>query len=317
MFNRLRRFAQELKGQLLIKALGGQSFAILLLKTAQGQTGNVLEVDSPTGSGGDLMKINKNGSIYIGTNDSDTVGGLSVLSASNNRGFNFIPSFGGVPFLQMVGDGQWGQNSSAVLSLTSSGTWSFRTGAATNSISFIGNSSGVGSIRTSQGNTGAVVRLGGTIIDHFTDAGSVGTTETDLYSDSILANTFVTNGDKVKAEYGVLLTNSTSSKRLRLYFAGTVIWDSGTLTTNAAGQISLYMTLTRVSATVIRYNVSASAGGLSVTSIAPAVGELTGLTLTNANILKITGLASNVVGSDAANNDVLAKMSIVDYFAAA
>lgn len=317
-------FIQRTISKLFLQAEWGQKDPILNLKTAQGQTGNAVEINYPLGVNGDMLRIDKDGNTTFSLALADTLNNFNIKTALANAGtITFQPSYGNNPRMVVTGGANTNFQIEACSGATNGIKWTngdgmyFKSWAGAYGGSCKGNGGGKHTWYGSIGNNALGTACGGTIIDHFTDAGSTGTGETDLYSDSIIANTFVTNADKVKAEYGVLLTNSTSSKRLRLYFAGTAIWDSGVLTTNAAGQISLYVTLTRVSATVVRYNASASVGGLSVTNVAPAVGELTGLTLTSANILKITGLAANVVGSDAANNDILAKLGVVDYYAAA
>lgn len=161
-------------------------------------------------------------------------------------------------------------------------------------------------------------RIGGVIFDHYADTGSNGTSgsEADLYSDSIPASTLGTNGDKLQATYGCTLANTTSTKRVKIYFGGTAIFDSGALTISASSEINLYVDIIRDSATTIRYAISANTSGASTGSFA-ATGKLTGLTLSNANILKITGLSTNVIGSDAAANDVNAILGTVEWKPAA
>jgi hypothetical protein len=163
------------------------------------------------------------------------------------------------------------------------------------------------------GTSATIAKAGGTIFNHFADAGNTSTTETDLYSDSIPASALGTNGDKLEATYGCIFVNSTSTKQLKLYFGGTAIFDTGALTISASSEISLEALIIRVSSTVVRYVIRASTTGASTGSYS-AVGELTGLTLSNANTLKITGTAAGV---GAATNDIVAKASTVDWKSAA
>lgn len=168
----------------------------------------------------------------------------------------------------------------------------------------------IGKLGTTAGSSAATLaKVGGVIIDHFADAGSTSTTETDLYSDSIAANTLSTNGDKLVGTYGVALVNSTSTKRTRIYFGGTAIFDSGALTVTAASEIIIRVLIIRDSSTSIRYSISASTTAASTGAFA-TVGKLTGLTLSSANILKITGQAG---GAGVANNDVQAQNAYVEY----
>jgi hypothetical protein len=145
------------------------------------------------------------------------------------------------------------------------------------------------------------------LFDHYADAGSVGTGETDLYSDSVAGGTLANNGDKIQANYGCTLANSTSTKRVRLYFAGTAIFDTGALTISGSSEIVIDALLMQDSSTSIRYAIKATTTGASTGGYA-SVGKLTGLTLSGANILKITG-QSGGVGS--ANNDILGVVGTV------
>jgi hypothetical protein len=156
--------------------------------------------------------------------------------------------------------------------------------------------------------------VGGNIFDHNTDAGNSTTTETDLYSDTLPANTFAVNSDKVDAEYGgIFVSSGTATREIKLYFAGTVIFDTGLLTLSLSSAWTMYATVIRVSSTVVRYMVSLTTQGAS-SSAYTSVGELTGLTLSNTNILKITGQAAGV---GAATNDIVAKMGCVAFRPAA
>jgi hypothetical protein len=163
------------------------------------------------------------------------------------------------------------------------------------------------------GGSTTIAKAGGTIFNHFADAGNSTTAETDLYSDSIPASALGTNGDKLEAIYGCIFVNSTSTKQLKLYFGGTAIFDTGALTISASSEISMEVLIIRVNSTVVRYVVRAVTTGAS-TGAYSAVGELTGLTLTNANVLKITGTAAGV---GAATNDIVAKASTVEWKSAA
>ncbi len=156
--------------------------------------------------------------------------------------------------------------------------------------------------------------LGGTLFDHFADAGNGTTVETDLYSDTTIANTFGNNGDKIKAEYGgVFVSSATATREIKIYFAGTAIFDTGALTLSLSAAWTVFVTIIRVSSTVVRYMFSFTTEGAALAAYT-AVGELTGLTLSNTNILKITGQAA---GAGAATNDIVAKMGTVKFEPAA
>lgn len=158
--------------------------------------------------------------------------------------------------------------------------------------------------------TGQIAKAGGTIFTYTTDAGNSTTTETDLYSDSIPANTLATNKDKLEGRYGgTFVSSGTATRQLRLYFGGTAIFDSGALSISLSASWDLEFLLARVSSTVVRYTVKLNTTGASA-SVYASVGELTGLTLSNANVLKITGQAAGV---GAATGDIVAKVGSVEW----
>lgn len=160
---------------------------------------------------------------------------------------------------------------------------------------------------------GMTVAVGGTIFDHFVDAGNVTTGETDLYSDTIPAGMLAVNGDKFHAIYsGVTVSSATATRRLRVYFAGTAIFDTAALVTASISDFVITVDIIRVSATVVRYSISIVDPGLATQPL-PSIGELTGLTLSNTNILKLTGQAGS---TGAATNDIVAKMGYVQYLPA-
>jgi hypothetical protein len=165
-----------------------------------------------------------------------------------------------------------------------------------------------------QGTSTSFAKVGGAIFDHYADS-SVGGAEADIYTDTLPANSFSANGDKVTASYGGnFVTLGTESVQLKAYLAGTAIWDStGIVPTTGTTSWRVYIELIRVSSTVVRYTVSLNTTGASGFVYAIS-GELTGLTLSGTNILKITGTSSGV-GSGA--GDIVGKMSYVVWYPAA
>lgn len=153
-----------------------------------------------------------------------------------------------------------------------------------------------------------------TLFDHYANVGNSGTSETDLYSDTIAAGQLGANGAKLDAEYGgVFVSSATATRQIKLYFGGTAIFDTGALTLSLSSAWTMYVSIIRVSSSVIRYMVSMTTEGAALAAYT-AVGELTGLTLSGTNILKITGQAAGV---GAASNDLLGKMATVAYYPAA
>lgn len=164
--------------------------------------------------------------------------------------------------------------------------------------------------------SGTTFNIGGVIFDHFVDVGNThtdGTVDT-LYTDTIPAKMLANSGDKIEAEYGgKFVSSGTASREVQVFFAGTSIFDTGTLTVSLSSSWTCYVLLIRVSATVVRYMVSFSTEGAALAAYT-SVGELTGLTLTTTTVLRITGQSN---GTGAAVNDVVAKLGSVSYFPAA
>jgi hypothetical protein len=150
-------------------------------------------------------------------------------------------------------------------------------------------------------------RIPFTFIDHYASVGSSGTSETTLYTDTLPAGILSVIGEKLVASYGCTLVNSSSTKEIKLYFAGSVIFDTGALSVSAAGDVVVNATIICDTSTSVRYMVGATATGVSVGGYA-SVGTLAGLTLTGTNVLKLTGTAAGLL---AANGDVTAIMGTV------
>lgn len=157
-------------------------------------------------------------------------------------------------------------------------------------------------------------KFGAPIFDHYVSVGNVSTSETDLFSDTIPANKLGTSGTKIQAEYGgVFVSSGTATRQIKMYFGGTSFFDSGALTLSLSAAWTAYVSIICVSPTVVRAIVSMTTEGAALAAYT-SFAEVTGLTLTNPNILKITGTAAGV---GAATNDIVAKMGSVYYYPAA
>jgi hypothetical protein len=129
---------------------------------------------------------------------------------------------------------------------------------------------------------------------HFDDAGNVGTAETDLYSDTVAANELANDGDALIVQYTFGWDDTTVSNdlELKVYFAGTALLD---FLLTSSGNIALIdLTIIRTSSTSVRY----------VDAFNAVVGDLAGIDLTDANIVKVTGRGF-------ANNDVFVKTGLI------
>lgn len=131
-----------------------------------------------------------------------------------------------------------------------------------------------------------------TLTTFYTDAANTGTTETDLYSYTIPANTIQANGKRVEAEYSVNILGTGGTKYLKAYFAGTALNLSAT---SAAASSKVNVTVIKTGTTTARALVSITFDN-SATRITET--DLTGLNFTASNILKITGMADAGTGGE-------------------
>lgn len=161
------------------------------------------------------------------------------------------------------------------------------------------------------GTANIVIPVPTTLFTHFADAGNATTAETDLYSDTLAAGQLSANGQTVEAEYaGVFVSSGTATRQVRLYFGGTLIFDSGTLTLSLSSAWTVYVTIIRVSSSVVRCMISMTTEGAALAAYT-AYTEVTGLTLANTQVVKITGQAA---GIGAASNDIVAKLGKLIWF---
>lgn len=152
------------------------------------------------------------------------------------------------------------------------------------------------------------------LFDYYTNAGNVGISETDLYSSTIAANQLATNGDKLEVMYaGTAIAGKNAV--VDIYFGGHDIFTSTALNPAipSPGTWVFYVTFIRVSSSSVRYVLSGLPGnnaGPGLSNSQGSSGTLTGLDLSGANVLKITGTSS---GPGGANDDVVATMGSVSW----
>lgn len=153
------------------------------------------------------------------------------------------------------------------------------------------------------------------LFDHFADANNGTTVETDLYSDTLAAAQLAANGEKILAQYaGIFVGDATSTQRLKAYFGGTLIFDTGALGVGVSTiSWDLYIMTMRVSSSVVRCSATLNTSFASLNAYAQYT-EVTGLTLANTQILKITGTAAGVSGG---SNQITAKEGYVEFKPAA
>lgn len=145
--------------------------------------------------------------------------------------------------------------------------------------------------------------------DFTTDVNNTGTGETDLYTYTIPADVVSATGSKIESSYGGTFNDITSTPRLKVYFAGTSIFDSGVLTISATGAWNVETMLIRTGTTTARVVVTVSTPGAS-TTVYTTQTDLTGQDFTITNIIKITGTAT---GAGGGSSDITSKLGTIKY----
>jgi hypothetical protein len=163
--------------------------------------------------------------------------------------------------------------------------------------------------KTAVGNYYAVV--GGLTSQNTTQAGNIGTGEDTLMSYTTQAAELGTNGDVVSFySGGAFGADATATKRLKVKFQGSIIYDSGAIAVLVATPWSISGEVIRVSSTSVRYAVRMSAGNMALAFTYASNGLLTGLSSidSNSSILLFTGECS------ASINDQVTQTSLVTYW---
>lgn len=184
-----------------------------------------------------------------------------------------------------------------------------------------------GDLITARGSYASMAaRIAKTPISLFNLYANISTTSTggsfdDLQSVTIAAGQLAANGDRILARWvGQAVGHATATRQVRIVFGGTTIADSTAYATNGDGGLYLYVwdiEIVRVSSSVVRTSLNGSNPPYSAVSALPFAGgaytEVTGLTLANTQVLKITAAAT---GAGAASGDITGRSLTVSYFPA-
>lgn len=144
------------------------------------------------------------------------------------------------------------------------------------------------------------------VIDQATNTvNNSGTSETDLHTFTVLANRVANDDESVEGYFGLTLNDLTGTATLKVYFAGTLIFNSGALTVSATGGALIEVRVIRSGTTTARAMVTASTPGAS-TAVYAVYTALTGLDWTVSNVVKVSGQAG---GASGGSSDISAVMS--------
>ena len=182
-----------------------------------------------------------------------------------------------------------------------------------------------GDLITARGSYASMAaRIAKTPISLFNLYANIATTSTggsfdDLQSVTIAAGQLAANGDRLLARWvGQAVAHATATRQVRLLFGGTTVLDTTAYATNSGTPNWVWdIEIVRVSSSVVRVSVLGANPAYTVWSPLPFSGsaytEVTGLTLANSQVLKITAAAT---GTGAAAGDITGRSLTVSYFPA-
>ncbi len=152
------------------------------------------------------------------------------------------------------------------------------------------------------------------LFNSFADVDNVDATETNLISNTLAAGTLGANGDKILAYYaGKIIPDPMNADTLKVYFGGTVIFNSDDLGAISVTDWFILVEIIRVSASIVRCVVNVLMTPPASIGTQVKYTEVTGLTLANTQILKLTGQET---GANVASNHITVKQSNVKKIAA-
>ena len=181
-----------------------------------------------------------------------------------------------------------------------------------------------GDLITARGSYASMAaRIAKTPISLFNLYANISTTSTggsfdDLQSVTIAAGQLAANGDRLLARWvGQAVAHATATRQVRVVFGGTTIADSTAYVTGYGGIYVWDIEIVRVSSSVVRTSLNGNNPAYSDLSALPFAGaaytEVTGLTLANTQVLKITAAAT---GAGAASGDITGRSLTVSFFPA-
>ena len=131
-----------------------------------------------------------------------------------------------------------------------------------------------------------------------TGTANVGAGEDDLYSYTLPASTFSADLQIITAQFsGYIVGHASGTRTIKIYFGGTLIFSSGALAETSNANWQANVTLIRSSSSIVKYAVTFMRRATWSTF---AMSQVTGLTLTNTQIFKVTGESSTATNGDVA-----------------
>jgi len=283
--------------------------------TGWSTSGTMLGVNSPSGFGGRVVDFQANGTSLLSLSSAGTLSGIGNFTASGSMtaGAALNLAWFGRSLMKSPSDGVIGLYDSTSASFTR-----LQLGGTTTSFSALGVSGTTVAVQLADGTAGGKLsvgttqsKVGGTISQKFASTGTpASAVETDLYTYTAVASALGTDGDGLTfTSGGVFAGNASATSQLRVYFGGTQIFASGALTAAAAGSWRIDTFVIRDSSSSVRC-VSTLTTANAITVPLTTQTDVTGLTLSNTQIIKVTGQGG---GASPALNDAVCKLGRVRF----
>lgn len=283
--------------------------------TAWSTSGTMLGINAPSGFAGRMLDVHLNGISYM----SLTSGGTFSVAGPVSSGGNVVG--GAAQNLSWFGRSEMLSPSDGVILLQNAANSDFtrlQLGGTSTSFPALGRSGTTLAVQFADGTAGGKLsvgttqsKVGGTIDQKFTSTGTpASSTETDLHSFTTVASSLGADGDGfTMTSGGTFAGNASATSQLRVYFGGTQIFASGALTAAAAGSWQIETMIIRDSSTSVRaITTLTTANAITVPLVTQT--DVTGLTLSNSNILKVTGQGG---GASPAVNDIIYKLGRIRF----
>jgi hypothetical protein len=149
------------------------------------------------------------------------------------------------------------------------------------------------------------------VIDkQWTPVGNTSTTETDLFTKTIAANTLTADGQSIDFKIDGLFNDATSTANLKLYFGGTSFGATGAQSVAVTSSWTATGWIIRTGSTTAHAVVTFTTPGTPSVSATLTYLDLTGLSFTGTNIFKVTGQAG---GAGGGTDDIKASSWVLSF----
>jgi len=144
--------------------------------------------------------------------------------------------------------------------------------------------------------TDQISNFGTYFMDPTTRTTGANTTETDFSSKTSSANVFAADGDFMIVVTGFNTAGNANTKRYRIYFGSTAIYDTGALALNARAALLVGFFYRRNSTTLSGYVSAIGVEGISL--IATLATDVGGQNFATTNVIKSTGQNGTAAAGD-------------------